>query len=133
MKTPRWIALLFGLAAVYDGILGLLFLLAPGYPFQLFHVTPPNHLGYVQFPAALLLIFALMFAGITLDPLRRRGLICYGILLKAAYCGVSGYYWMSADGIPAMWKPFTIIDLVMGVLFILAYLVLASAARSKQA
>ena len=58
MKTPVWIPILFGLAALYDGLLGLLFLLAPGYPFQLFSVVPPNHLGYVQFPAAVLLIFA---------------------------------------------------------------------------
>lgn len=120
MKTPRWIPVLFGLAAAYDGILGLLFLFAPGYPFRVCDVTPPNHMGYVQFPAALLLIFALMFTRIALDPLRHRGLILYGILLKAAYCGVSGWHWLAA-GIPNMWKPFTIIDLVMGILFIFAY------------
>jgi hypothetical protein len=127
MKTPAWIPILFALTAVYDGVLGLLFLVVPDYPFQVFAVTPPNHLGYVQFPAALLLIFALMFASIALDPIRRRGLIVYGILLKVAYCAVSGGHWLSA-GIPNMWKPLTVIDLVVGILFIWAYAILVSAA-----
>ena len=54
MSTPKWIPPLFWLAALYDGLLGLAFLAAPGRLFDLCQVTPPNHLGYVQFPAALL-------------------------------------------------------------------------------
>jgi hypothetical protein len=132
MKTPAWIPVLFWLSAAYDGILGLVFLIAPGYPFAQFDVTPPNHLGYVQFPAALLLIFGLMFARIAASPVRNRHLILYGILLKVAYCGVSGWHW-AAGGIPAMWKPFTVIDLAMGVLFVAAYAVLSSASRAPAA
>jgi hypothetical protein len=130
MKTPRWIPILFGLAAAYDGAVGLLFLVAPGYPFQLFHVTPPNHMGYVQFPAALLMIFALMFAKIALSPIWYRDLIPYGILLKVAYCAVSGWHWLTT-GIPAMWKPLTVIDLVMLILFIWAYAALAASAADE--
>ncbi len=120
MKTAKWIPALFWIAALYDGVLGLLFIIAPGYPYELFGVTPPNHMGYVQFPAALLLIFALIFINIARDPVANRGLIIYGILLKAAYCGVCGWYWI-ATGLPGMWKPFCIVDLLMGLLFILAY------------
>ncbi|MBP7149314.1 MAG: hypothetical protein KBD01_17425 [Acidobacteria bacterium] len=120
MNGRRSISLLFWVAALYDGILGLAFLAAPNYPFAIAHVTPPNHVGYVQFPAALLLIFALMFAAIALEPARRRPLIVYGILLKLAYCGVAGFHW-AATGIPTMWKPFVVIDLVMGMLFAWAY------------
>jgi DMSO reductase anchor subunit len=68
-----------------------------------------------------------MFTKITLNPIRHRDLILYGIFLKAAYCAVSGWYWLAA-GIPNMWKPFTVIDLVMGILFIWAYAILTSAA-----
>ena len=89
-------------------------------------MTPPNHLGYVQFPAALLLIFGLMFAAIAVNPVARRHLIVYGILLKVAYSGVAGFHWAAA-GIPGMWKPFVVIDLVMGLLFAWAYVVLAKA------
>ena len=130
MNTSRWISPLFVVAALYDGVLGLLFLAAPGTPFRLFAVTPPNHLGYVQFPAALLLIFGLMFAAIARDPSANRSLILYGILLKAAYCGVTGWYWISSD-IPGMWKPFVVIDLVMGLLFVWAYSVLPSSSERK--
>ena len=66
-----------------------------------------------------------MFTRIALNPIRRRDLIVYGILLKVAYCGVSGWHWFSA-GIPTMWKPFTVLDLVMGILFVWAYVILGS-------
>ena len=124
MTVPKWILPLFWLAALYDGLLGLAFLAAPGQLFDLCQVTPPNHLGYVQFPAALLLIFGLMFAAIAREPAGRRHLIVYGILLKVAYCSVAGFHW-AATGIPGMWKPFVGIDLVMGVLFAWAYVSLA--------
>jgi len=120
MKIAKWIPILFWIAALYDGVLGLIFVVAPGYPFTLFDITPPNHMGYIQFPGALLLIFALIFLNIACNPVANRGLIIYGILLKVAYCSVSGWYWIATD-LPGMWKPFTIADLVMGLLFILAH------------
>ena len=125
MTSRKWIPPLFWLAALYDGLLGLAFLAAPGQLFELCQVTPPNHLGYVQFPAALLLIFGLMFVAVALDPSGRRQLIVYGIALKVAYCSVAGYHW-AATGIPGMWKPFVVIDLVMGLLFVWAYVRLAN-------
>ncbi len=123
MKTPVWIPVLFGLAALYDGLLGLVFLIVPGYPFQYFDVPPPNHFGYVQFPAAVLMIFTLMFVRIAADPRRHRELIPYGILLKVAYVAVSGWHWFSA-GIPGMWKPFAVIDAITAALFVVAYVML---------
>jgi hypothetical protein len=120
MNVPKWIPVLFWTAAAYDGVLGVVFLLQPGWAFRVFEVTPPNHMGYVQFPAALLIIFAIMFAAIARRPLANYGLIIYGLLLKAAYCSVTSFYWITGD-IPGMWKPFVWIDLVMAVLFVWAY------------
>lgn len=125
MKATKWIVWLFVIAALYDGVLGLLFLAAPGWPFDQFNVPRPNHLGYVQFPAALLLIFGLIFAAIARNPVANRHLIVYGILLKIAYCSVAGWHWIATD-IPIIWKPFVVIDAVMGVLFVWAYMVLGS-------
>jgi len=130
MNSPKWISPLFWLAALYDGLLGLAFLVAPGRLFEWCQVTPPNHVGYVQFPAALLLIFGLMFVAVALDPPGRRHLIVYGILLKVAYCGVAGFHW-AATGIPGMWKPFVVIDLLMGLLFVWAYGSLAKRPRTE--
>ncbi|MCC6357235.1 MAG: hypothetical protein IT450_00710 [Phycisphaerales bacterium] len=126
MKALTWITPLFIVAAVYDGILGLLFLAAPQYVFDVFRVPPPNHPAYVQFPAALLLIFAWMFVNVARAPLRNRGLVVYGILLKVAYCAIAGWYWATTV-IPNFWISFAAIDLVMGVLFACAYVVLHKA------
>ena len=113
-------SVLFVVAALYDGLLGLAFLAAPAAVFEWAAVTPPNHLGYVHFPAALLIIFAMMFAAIARRPREKRDLIPFGILLKVSYCGVAGYHWIVA-GIPNMWKPFVAIDLAFLVLFAIAH------------
>jgi hypothetical protein len=80
----------------------------------------PNHWAYVQFPGALLLIFALMFIAIARNPVQKKDLIIYGILLKAAYCSIAFWYWVTR-GIPNLWKPFAVIDLVMAALFFWSY------------
>ncbi len=120
MKAPGWISPLFVESAIYDGVLGLLFIAVPGLAFRLYSVPPPNHMGYVQFPACLLLVFGLMFLQIAGNPAKYRHLIVYGILLKISYCAVTLVYWISSD-IPGMFKPFTVIDLAMAVLFLWAY------------
>lgn len=129
MKRLPLIHTLFVVAALYDGLLGLLFLLFPRMPFDWFSVAPPNHLGYVRFSAAVLLIFGLMFAAISLDPVRRREQMIYGILLKFSYCGVVIYYWVTT-GVPNMWKPFAIFDALFLFAFLWAYAVVRRAPTS---
>ena len=122
MSVAKWVGALFVIAAIFDGVLGLFFLVAPDLPFEWFNVTPPNHVGYVQFPAALLIVFALMFAAVAYNPTGNRNLIPYGILLKLAYCSVAVGHWVvSAQGIPNFWKPFVVVDLVFLLLFVLAW------------
>lgn len=132
MNASAWISPLFWIAAVYDGVLGLLFLAAPWWLFAKFNVPEPNHMAYVQFPAALLIIFAIIFARIARAPHANRGQIIYGILLKVAYCSLAFYYWITTD-IPWIWKPFAVIDLVMGVLFVIAYFSLGTTSQSSPA
>ena len=120
MSRPRAVSVLFYVAALYDGTLGVAFLLAAPALFEWVGVTPPNHFGYVHFPAALLIVFALMFVAIARKPVANRSLIPYGILLKVSYCAVVFYHWFTA-GIPYIWKPFAIADLAFLVVFIWAY------------
>ncbi len=127
MSGSRPVSALFAVGALYDGLLGLAFLAAPSAMFARFDVTPPNHYGYVQFPAALLVVFGLMFLAVARDPAGNRNLIPYGILLKVAYSGIVSYYWI-AEGVPDMWKPFAVADLVFLVLFAWAWAVLRRAA-----
>jgi hypothetical protein len=114
------VRILFLIAAAYDGVLGVVFLFMPSVPFEKFEVEPPNHMGYVQYSAALLLVFTLMFVRVAIHPVSHRHLIVYGVLMKAAFCGLAFWYW-ATEGIPGLWKPFAIIDLVMGALFVWAW------------
>jgi len=125
------IRMLFLVAALYDGLLGLAFTFAPLAIFERFEVTPPNHVGYVQFPALLLIIFAIMFAVIAVNPVGRRMLIPYGMLLKLAYAGLVFYHWAATD-VPDMWKPFAVADLLFLVAFAAAFLTLRRKARGAR-
>ena len=129
MNRERWIPVLFVVAALYDGLLGAAFLFGSGAVFQWFGVTPPNHPGYVQFPAALLIVFAIMFMAIARNPAGNRNLIPYGILLKASYSGVVCFYWLTT-GLPGMWKPFCIFDLIFLIAFAWAWAVLRGKIRT---
>jgi len=120
MKSQGWISPFFYISALYDGVLGLAFLFAAPSLFEWYGVTPPNHFGYVHFPGALLITFALLFLTVAIKPAANRNLIPFGILLKVSYCGVVLYHWASA-GIPGMWKPFFWFDLVFLILFVVAY------------
>lgn len=119
MDVPKWIKPFFVVAGLYDGILGALFLIIPYQLFSMTNVPPPNHVGYIQFPALLLVIFGIMFLNIARDPVANRNLILYGILLKISYCSVVFLNWMQSN-IPMMWVVFAFFDLIFLVLFIVA-------------
>ncbi len=121
MKRNLFARILFAISAVYDGVLGAAFLLAPAVVYEWFKVPEPDHWGYVQFPAAILIVFALMFVAIAVRPVRNRNLIPFGALLKIAYAGVVGFHWFTA-GLPDMWKPFVVCDVVFLILFVVAYI-----------
>jgi hypothetical protein len=127
MNSGAAIKVLFWFAGLYDAALGLVFLLAPAGVFAWFGVVPPNHYGYVRFPAALLVIFGLMFFAVALDPVRNRNLIPFGIMLKLAYCGVVFGYW-ATSGLPTLWKPFALFDAVFALLFLQAWRMLEEGA-----
>ena len=131
MKRHIWISILYYFSAAYDGILGLAFLFIPLSVFNWYGTTPPSHLGYVHFPAALLMLFAMMFINIARHPLRNYNLIPYGILLKFSYCSVVFWHWFTG-GIPGMWKPFAIFDIFFGVLFLWSYMILRAEIKEGQ-
>lgn len=119
MGVPKWIRPFFVVAGLYDGILGLLFLAIPYQLFSMANVPPPNHVGYIQFPALLLGIFGIMFLNVARDPLANRNLIFYGILLKVSYSGVVLFHWMQGN-MPMMWLSFAFFDIIFLAIFIIA-------------
>jgi hypothetical protein len=119
MKTT-WMKAAFAASALYDAILAIALLLFTPPLFRLFGVELPNHLGYLQFPALLLLVFAAMYWKIAADPVGSRDLIPYGIGLKASYILVVFSYWFMGN-VPWIWIPLAWIDLVFLVLFAAAW------------
>jgi hypothetical protein len=115
-----WIRALFIVAGVYDGVLGAAFLIVPAQLFRLFDVIPPNHFGYVKFPALLLLVFAAMFFTMAGNAVKYRSLMPFGMGLKIAYCGTIFSYALTT-GIPGMWLPWAWADLAFLVLFVVAW------------
>ncbi len=119
MRNVTTIRAVFALSALYDGILGAVFLGAGPRVFDFVRITPPNHWGYVHFAACVLLIFALMFARIAATPRAARALIPYGVLLKLAYCSVVfGHLVFGPDGIPLLWVWFAITDAAFLIAFV---------------
>lgn len=119
MKT-KWIRPLFLVAALYDGILGLAFVIAPAEIFAMYGVEAPNHMAFIQFPAFLLIIFGIMFYRVATDPVRNRELILYGCGLKVSYCSLVLVYELTT-GISSMWIPWAWADLAFLVLFVVSW------------
>jgi hypothetical protein len=112
--------LLFGIAGFYDFVIGLVFLFLSKPLFDANGIPYPNHWGYLQFGALLLVLFGLMFFDIARNPVANRNLIPYGILLKISYIVLVVYYSMVSN-CPFLFQPFAVIDAVMLILFCLAY------------
>ena len=129
MNGTRPYSILFYVSALFDGVLGVGFLLAAPELFERLGIPPLEHYGYIHFAAALLIVFALMFLAIARAPSANRNLIPFGMLLKVSYCSVVFYHW-STGGIMDIWKPFAFVDLTFLAFFAWAYVVLGRRARA---
>jgi hypothetical protein len=125
----EWIRPLFLVAAAYDFILGLAYLLAYPAIYTRYGVGLPNHPGYVQLNAIFVAIFGIGFWFVAQAPERNRDIIKLGVMLKLAYAGlVLGYYVKGM--MPMMWIPWAIIDLLFMLAFLAALRALPPPART---
>lgn len=121
--TPKWISPLFWVAAAYDLILGIAFLIAAEPLFTWLNITPPNHWAYAQFGGGVVAVFGIAFVMVALEPMRNRDIITLGVLFKLAYSGVMlGHFFFGS--IPVVWTWFAWTDLLFAILFIVARLAL---------
>ena len=129
--NTKVIKFVFAASAFYDAILAVIFLFFARPIFNYFGVELPNHMGYLHFPALLLVLFAWMYWRIASDPARYRNLMPYGIGLKASYCIVVLYHW-ATGGVPSMWIPLAWIDFIFLILFVQAWRKAEAGARPAQ-
>ena len=93
MMNENWIKIFYVIAGLYDGILGVAFIL---------------------------IVFAIMFFRVAADPIRNRELILYGCGLKISYCLLAFWYELTT-GIPSMWIPWAWADLGFLFFFVLTW------------
>jgi hypothetical protein len=110
----------FAAAGLYDLVIGLAFLVAGRAVLDAGGVPYPNHWGYIQFSALLLIIFGIMFLAVARNLDANRSLMVYGMMLKLSYTGLVAFYWARND-CPWLFRSFAFIDAAMFVLFALAY------------
>ena len=122
-QIPKWIKPLFFIAGVYEATLGVLFSTSALPLLESARVSFPSHVAYIQFPALLLIVFAIMFFSIARDPVSNKNLVIYGIMQKLIYSGVVLGHWVMGS-IPWIWVPFAFVGLIFLILFIRARIVL---------
>jgi hypothetical protein len=116
------VRLTFLIAGLYDFVIGVAFLFAGRKIFEEAGVPLPNQWAYLYFGCLLLMIFGVMFLAVAYDPIANRNLMPYGMLLKISYVGMVAFYWFYLDYCATLFKPFAVIDAVMLVLFVLAFI-----------
>ena len=115
----RWVRPLFVVAALYDFVLGVLFLAAYEPIYRHFGIALPNHPGYIDFSAAVIAVFGIGFWFVSRSPERNRDIIKMGVLFKLAYSVTVLAYFFRGQ-IPMLWVPFAWIDLGFAVAFVAA-------------
>lgn len=118
--SPKAIRSLFLVASIYDVMLGLVFGLFFRLIYNSFGVTPPDNAAYIQLPAFYILIFGVGFYLVYRDPVRHRGIVLLGILMKVNFiCVAFGHLFVG--NLPVFYLPWAIIDVLFLILFIIAY------------
>lgn len=105
-------------SASYDIVLGGIVLLFHPVIYKYFHITPPNHLGYIQMLALFVVVLGVMQAMAAPNPAAKTDLIICSLLMKVSYCVVV-FGHLVCGAIPGLWVVFALIDLLVAVILIL--------------
>ena len=116
------------LTAIYDGLLGLIFLFFSGPIFRSLGIEPPANPVYVQLAAGLIAIMGLAFYLAWRDPLVNSDLVLVGVVFKAFYVLLAIYAQIRGEIPHGLFLVFAGIDAVFLLVF-LSYLRDAGAAR----
>ena len=123
----NWFKMLFLLAALYDGVLGVVFLFFYGPIYQSLGVPLPNRPSYIHLSAAFVLAQGVGYWFVYRNMLRNVDLVKVGVVYKAAYTLVSAYYLLAGQLLHAMFAWFAVCDLLFLLAFV-RFLVLAQPA-----
>ena len=120
----------FLFAAIYDGLLGLVFFLFYPRIYAWFGITLPNHPGYVQLPALFIAIMGLADYYVYRDMMRNRDIVKIRILMKLAY-SLSCFYHYFFGSLPTLWVNIAVFNFVFLAPYVLFLRASAASAASE--
>ncbi len=116
-KSLNWFKMLFLVAALYDALLGVVFLFFYAPIYQSLAVPLPNSPSYIHLTAAFVLAQGVGYWFVSRNMLRNVDLVKVGVVYKAAYTLVTAYYLLAGQLLHPMFAWFAVFD----VLFLLAF------------
>jgi len=109
----------FLVAALYDIVLGLVFVVAGERILSAIGMALPPHVAYIQLAAVFVFVQGLSYWLAYRDPLGNLGIVRVGVAYKAAYAGLAAWYLIIGALPSVFFVPWAIIDLGFLVGFVL--------------
>lgn len=109
----------FLVAALYDMLLGLAFVIFGEQILGAIGMALPPHIAYIQLAAVFIFVQGFSYLLPFRDPLGNLGIVTVGVVYKAAYAGLALWYLLIGALPSAFFIPWAIIDLAFLVGFVL--------------
>lgn len=126
--APGW-RTFFLLAAIYDIVLGLLFLVFGEAILEAIGMDLPPHSAYINLAAVFVVVQGLSYWFVFRDPLANLGMVRVGVLYKLAYSGLALYYLVIGQLPSVFWIPWALAD----ALFLVGFVLFLRAASARPA
>jgi len=117
MEKAGFFRVLFLVAAIYDFVLGIIFLLFYKQAYTFLNITLPVYPMYLQMVAAFVTVMGIAYYFAYLDMYRNIDLVKVGVIFKGVYAVLTSYFYF-ADLANVVFFWFAIIDVVFLVLFV---------------
>lgn len=110
--------MVFLTAALYDLVLGLVFLFAHPWLYGVLSLPLPTEPAYLHAAAAFVLVQGIMYYVVQRDMVRNRDLVLVGAIYKGAYAAVAFYHWTLGDLPHPLFAVFGVLDVAFLTLFV---------------
>ena len=108
----------FLVAALYDLILGAVFLVIGERILTAVGMVLPPHIAYIQLAAVFIFVQGLGYWLVFRDPFANLGIVRIGVAYKAAYSGLALYYLVSGQLPSVFFIPWAVTDLLFLIGFV---------------
>lgn len=117
MNNAGFSKTLFLVAALYDGILGLVFFVGYQGIYSMLNIPMPENAAYIHLAAALVFVEGVGYSFVYRNMERNIDIVRQGIIYKVAYSGVAFYSQMTGALPHPIFLVFAVLDLCFLVLF----------------